>query len=175
MPEIKYRLLFDRRLEPKGTPRAVIGIPRVLNLYENFPFWSTLLVESGFRVQLSAPSKVGMYEKGAGTITSENICFPAKLAHGHIYDLIEAGVDRIFYPMVTYENPEFADSDGEYNCPVVGGYPELIKSSIDPAGKHGIPLDKPAITMRDLGLLKKACEIYLDSLGVDQKTARRAF
>jgi len=175
MPEIKYRLLFDRPMEPKGIPRAVIGIPRVLNLYENFPFWSTLLVESGFRVQLSAPSKVGMYERGAGTITSENICFPAKLAHGHIYDLIDAGVDRIFYPMVTYETPEFTDSDGDFNCPVVGGYPELIKSSIDPAGKHGIPLDKPAITMRDPGLLRKACENYLVSLGVDQKTARRAF
>jgi len=175
MTDIKYRLLFDRNLEPEGPPRAVIGIPRVLNLYENFPFWSTLLVESGFRVHLSAPSKVGMYEKGAGTITSENICFPAKLAHGHIYDLIEAGVDRIFYPMVTYENPEFADSDGEYNCPVVGGYPELIKSSIDPTGKHGIPLDKPAITMRDVGLLKKNCETYLTSLGVNRKTAQRAF
>ena len=66
-------------MEPQGQPRAVIGIPRVLNLYENFPFWCTLLVESGFQVHLSAPSKVGMYEKGAGTITSENICFPAKL------------------------------------------------------------------------------------------------
>ena len=175
MLDIKYRLLFDRPLEPETSPRAVIGIPRVLNLYENFPFWATLLVESGFRVQLSAPSRVGMYEKGAGTIMSENICFPAKLAHGHIYDLIEAGVDRIFYPMVTYENPEFADSDGVFNCPVVGGYPELIGSAIDPSGKHGIPLDKPAITMRDLGLFQKECEVYLAALGVDRKTARRAF
>ena len=175
MPEIKYRLLFDRPLEPKGAPRAVIGIPRVLNLYENFPFWSTLLVESGFRVHLSSPSRVGMYEKGAGTITSENICFPAKLAHGHIYDLIEAKVDRIFYPMVTYENPEFTDSDGVFNCPVVGGYPELIHSSIDPTGNHGVPLDKPAITMNDLGLLRTSCEAYLGSLGVPQATARRAY
>jgi predicted CoA-substrate-specific enzyme activase len=175
MTEIKNRLLFERRLEPDGAPRAVIGVPRALNLFENFPFWCTLLVESGFSVKLSAPSRVGMYEKGAGTITSENICFPAKLAHGHIYDLIEAGVDRIFYPMVTYENPEFNDADGVYNCPVVGGYPELINSAIDPASKHGIPLDKPAITMRDLGLLAKACEGYLTSLGVDRRTARRAF
>ncbi len=175
MTDIKYKLLFERRLEPEGQPRAVIGIPRVLNMYENFPFWATLLVESGFKVQLSAPSKVGMYEKGAGTITSENICFPAKLAHGHIYDLIEAGVDRIFYPMVTYENPEFEDTDGEYNCPVVGGYPELIQSSIDPLGKHGIPLDKPAVTLRDIGLLRKSCVSYLTGLGVDGKTARLAF
>ena len=116
-----------------------------------------------------------MYEKGAGTITSENICFPAKLAHGHIYDLIEAGVDRIFYPMVTYENPEFTDSDGVFNCPVVGGYPELINSSIDPAGKHGIPLDKPAITMRDLGLLKKACESLLGFIGSGSKDSAAGF
>ena len=175
MTEIKYKLLFERRLEPQGAPRGVIGIPRVLNMYENFPFWSTLLVESGFSVHLSAPSKVGMYEKGAGTITSENICFPAKLAHGHIYDLIEAGVDRIFYPMITYESSEFVDTDGEYNCPVVGGYPELIQSSIDPLGKHGIPLDKPAFTLRDMGLLRKSCVAYLGSLGVDGKTARQAF
>ncbi|RPI97423.1 MAG: CoA activase, partial [Chloroflexi bacterium] len=175
MPEIKYRLLFDRPMEPQGQPRAVIGIPRALNTYENFPFWCTLLVESGFRVHLSAPSRVGMYEKGVGTITSENICFPAKLTHGHIYDLIEARVDRIFFPMITYENPEFADADGVFNCPVVGGYPELIRSTIDPEGKHGIPLDKPPITMRDTGLLRKGCEAYLGALGVDQKTARRAF
>ena len=175
LPEYKYQLLFNRPMQPDGQPKAVIGIPRVLNLYENFPFWCTLLVKSGFQVHLSAESRVGMYEKGAGTITSENICFPAKLAHGHIYDLIEAGVDRIFYPMVTFENPEFTDTDGTYNCPVVGGYPELVKSSIDPAGKHGIPLDKPAITMRDLGLLQKNCEDYLGSLGIDKKTARHAF
>ena len=175
MTDIKQRLLFERPLEPKEEPRATIGMPRALNLFENFPFWCTLLVESGFRVQLSAPSRVGMYEKGAGTITSENICFPAKLTHGHIYNLIEAGVDRIFYPMVTFENPEFKDSDGVYNCPVVGGYPELIQSSIDPAGKHSIPMDKPAITMRDFGLLRKTCTAYLGSLGVDKKTAERAF
>jgi predicted CoA-substrate-specific enzyme activase len=175
LPEIKYRLLFDRPLAPQGEPRGVIGIPRALNLYENFPFWCTLLVESGFRVHLSAPSKVGLYEKGAGTITSENICFPAKLTHGHIYDLIEAGVDRIFFPMVTYENPEFSDSDGVFNCPVVGGYPEVIQSSIDPAGRHGIPLDKPAISLQDLGLLRRACADYLATLGVNRKTAQRAF
>lgn len=175
MPEIKYRLLFDRPMQPAAAARGVIGIPRALNLYENFPFWCTLLVESGFQVHLSAPSKVGMYEKGAGTITSENICFPAKLTHGHIYDLIEAKVDRIFFPMITYEKPEFADSDGEYNCPVVGGYPELIQSSIDPAGKHGIPLDKPAITMRDAGLMRSGCLEYLSSLGVDRGTAQRAY
>jgi predicted nucleotide-binding protein (sugar kinase/HSP70/actin superfamily) len=126
-------------------------------------------------VHLSAPSKVGLYEKGAGTITSENICFPAKLTHGHILDLIDAGVDRIFFPMVTYEAGEFNDSDGVFNCPVVGGYPEVIQSSIDPAGQHGIPLDKPAITLRDMGLLRRGCEDYLSTLGVDPKTARQAF
>lgn len=175
MPELKLKLLFERPTSPAGTPRGVIGLPRVLNLFENYPFWCTLLVESGFKVQLSSKSSVAMYEKGAGTITSENICYPAKLTHGHIYDLIAAGVDRIFYPMVTYETPEFSDADGTYNCPVVGGYPELIGSTIDPAGKHGIPFDKPIITLRDEGLLRHSCEEYLLGLGVERNISRRAF
>jgi predicted nucleotide-binding protein (sugar kinase/HSP70/actin superfamily) len=175
LPDIKYKLLFDRPMQPENAPRAVIGIPRVLNLYENFPFWCTLLVESGFAVHLSAPSRVGMYEKGAGTITSENICFPAKLVHGHIFDLIEAGVDRIFYPMVMDENPEFQDANGCYNCPVVYGYPELINSAVDPAGRFAIPLDKPAVAIGDLALLRAACEDYLLSLGVEKRVIQRAF
>jgi len=175
MPEIKLKLLFERPTQPQGQARAVIGIPRALNLFENYPFWCTLLVESGFSVKLSAKSSVALYEKGAGTITSENICYPAKLTHGHIYDLIAAGVDRIFYPMVTFENPEFADADGTYNCPVVGGYPELIGSTIDPAHKHAIPLDKPIVSLRDMGLLRQVCEEYLMGLGVDRATIRRAF
>jgi len=183
----KYQLLFDRETHPPhppqsplrggkaSTPILTLGIPRVLNLYENFPFWNTLLVESGFEVRLSDPSSNALYERGAVTVMSENICFPAKVVHGHIYNLIEAGVDRIFYPMVFYEKREFTDSANCYNCPIVSGYPDVVRSAIDPDGKHGVPLDTPAVNFDDKRLLKKACYQYLAGLGVSAKTFKRAF
>lgn len=126
-------------------------------------------------MQLSDASSNALYAKGAGTIMSENICFPAKLVHGHIYNLIEAGVDRIFYPMVFYEKREFTDSVNCHNCPIVSGYPDVVRSAIDPEGKFGIPLDKPAISFEDGGLLRKSCYRYLAGLGVSAKTFKRAF
>ncbi|MBW2631367.1 MAG: CoA activase, partial [Deltaproteobacteria bacterium] len=91
----KFKLLFDRKTEPDRPPILTLGIPRALNMYENFPFWCTFLVECGFKVVLSDTSSTGLFEKGSGTVMSDNICFPAKLAHGHIINLIEKGVDRI--------------------------------------------------------------------------------
>jgi predicted nucleotide-binding protein (sugar kinase/HSP70/actin superfamily) len=174
MTDFKNHLLFDRETVPVGTPRQVIGIPRTLNMFENYPFWNKLFVESGFEVKLSAPSSNDVYARGAGTIMSENICYPAKLAHGHVYDLIEAGVDRIFYPMVTFEQKEFTDALNSFNCPIVSGYPDVIRSAVNPE-KYGVPFDTPAVTFRDRGALKKIVTKYLTSLGVDKKTARRAF
>ncbi|MCP4543092.1 MAG: CoA activase [Chloroflexi bacterium] len=171
----KVQLLFDRETAPAAQPKLTLGIPRVLNMFENFPFWNTLLVECGFQVQLSDKSSNATYEKGIETVMSENICFPAKLAHGHIYDLIEAGVDRIFYPMVFYEEAEFADSVNCFNCPIVSGYPDVIRSAIDPEAKFGIPLDQPTINLQDKRLLRKACYQYLSGLGVSAKTFKRAF
>ena len=171
----KVQLLFERETAPASAPILTVGIPRVLNLYENFPFWNTLLVECGFAVRLSEDSSNAIYEKGVETVMSENICFPAKLAHGHIYDLIEAGVDRIFYPMVFYEEDEFADAINCFNCPIVSGYPDVVRSAIDPEGKFGVPLDQPAINFQDERLLKKACHQYLSGLGVSAKTFKRAF
>ena len=141
-----------------------------MNMYENFPFWSTLLVECGFRVQLSDPSSPELYAKGVGTVMSENICFPAKVVHGHIQNLIEKRVDRIFYPMVFAERREFVDAINSYNCPIVTGYPDVIRSAIDPAGKHGIPLDMPSVTFKDEKLLRQACYRYLRGLGVGRAT-----
>lgn len=175
LPEIKYKLLFDRSTDPVGKPLQTIGIPRALNMYENFPFWNSLFIESGFKVQLSIPSSSALYEKGAGTVMSENICFPAKMVHGHILDLIESGVDRIFYPMVFFEKPEFSDAANNFNCPIVSGYADVIRSAIDPETNFGIPLDRPTVTFDDLNLLKKTCFEYLTKLGVSRKTMKRAF
>jgi len=171
----KYRLLFERPYEPQGPPRQVIGIPRVLNMYENFPFWNTLLVECGFKTQLSEPSSNKLFKKGTASVMSENICFPAKLVHGHIEDLLTKGVDRIFYPMVFYEEGEFYDATNSFNCPIVSGYPDVVRSAIDPESRRGIPLDKPTVSFKDDKLLEKACRTYLKNLGVSNSTFVRAF
>ncbi|HET9492953.1 MAG TPA: acyl-CoA dehydratase activase-related protein, partial [Chloroflexia bacterium] len=171
----KHEMLFDRPMDPAGQPRLTIGVPRVMNMYENFPFWNTLLVECGFKVQLSDPSSPALHAKGVGTVMSENICFPAKVVHGHIRNLIEKGVDRIFYPMVFAERAEFADATNSYICPIITGYPDVIRSAMDPFGKHGIPFDMPSVTFKDEGLLRDACYRYLSGLGVGRGQFQRAF
>jgi len=172
---VKRELLFDRPVEPAGEARLTIGMPRALNFYENYPFWCTLFVESGLKVRLSDVSSSAIFESGARTVMSENICYPAKLLHGHIFNLIQAGVDRIFYPMVFYEKCEFGDAINCFNCPIVSGYPDVVRSAIDPAGGYGIPLDQPAITFQDVGLLKKSCQEYLAGLGVEGRVFEAAF
>ena len=110
----------------------MIGIPRVLNMDENYPFWFTFFTELGFRVVLSPASTRKIYELGIESIPSESECYPAKLAHGHVQWLINQGVKHIFYPSIPYERKEFADSDNHYNCPIVTSYPENIKNNMDP-------------------------------------------
>jgi predicted CoA-substrate-specific enzyme activase len=175
LPAVKLDLLFNRTSTPDGPPRATIGIPRVLNQFDNFPFWNALFVESGFAVQLSAPSSNELFEKGTTYVTSDNLCFPAKLVSGHIIDLVEQRVDRIFYPMVFYEKTEFSDSANSYNCPVVSGYADVVRNIIDPERRFGIPLDIPTVSFRDTKLLRRACLQYLAGLGVSRAQAARAY
>ncbi|MDR0353790.1 MAG: acyl-CoA dehydratase activase-related protein [Opitutaceae bacterium] len=153
-----------------------IGIPRALNYYENYPFWHALLTTAGARVVLSGRSTFNLYEKGAGTIMSDNICFPAKLVHGHIHDLIARKVDRILMPFVVYEQREDTRSVNTFNCPIVTGYSDVIRSAIDPEKKHGIALDAPGITFHDTRLLERACRGYIvDTLGLPARAFPRAF
>lgn len=163
--EDQIELLFERNTEPKGEPILTYGIPRCLNMYENFPFWCAFLTRCGFRVVLSSTSDLRLYEKGSPTVMSENICFPAKLAHGHIFDLIGKKVDRIFFPTVVYEQEEYDDALNTYNCPVVTGYPDLLKSAINPEGKFGIPLDNPAVSFKDFNLLKDQLYLFFKRVG----------
>jgi len=139
-------------------------------MYENFPFWNAFLTTCGFGVVLSAFSSQKLYAKGTSTVMSENICFPAKLAHGHLFDLVDKKVDRIFYPTVVYEQNEFEDALNSFNCPVVTGYPDLIKSAINPEKKFGIPLDNPAISFKDPSLLRDQLYLFFMSFGIDYKT-----
>jgi len=174
----KHNLLFERNCKAQqnsSTKPSTIGIPRVLNMYENFPFWNTLFTETGFNVVLSDPSTMQLYEKGLGTVMSDSICFPAKLVHGHIIDLINKKVDRIFYPMVVYEASEFEDAENSFNCPIVSSYPDVIKSSVNPSEKYHIPFDQPPIAMNNNKLLKRACYSYFNKLGVNKRLFLKAF
>ncbi|MDG6225761.1 MAG: acyl-CoA dehydratase activase [Candidatus Thermoplasmatota archaeon] len=170
----KIELLFKRRLEPEGISRGSIGIPRVLNMYENFPFWSTLFVEAGFKVIVSLPSTHTMAEKGLKNVMSENICYPAKLVGGHVLELVEIGVDRVFYPVVVFESQEYADTLNTFNCPIVTGYPDVVRSSLDIESKYGVPFDQPTISFREQRLLKKGVRRYLKGLGVPPSVVDRA-
>lgn len=104
----------------------VVGIPRSLNMYENFPFWHTLLTACGIEVRLSGESTYSSYEQSARMVMSDNICFPAKLVHGHVQNLIAQKVDRIFLPFVIFERK--GKEQNSYNCPVVTGYSEVVKA-----------------------------------------------
>ncbi len=129
--DYKYHLLFDREsLIEKEAKRGIIGLPRVLGMYENFPFWHRLFTELGFSVKLSPKSSRDIYDMGIETMPSESVCYPAKLAHGHIQALIDDGVKLIFYPSMPYEMTDNNGGDNHYNCPVVATYSEVIKNSV---------------------------------------------
>lgn len=170
----KNRMLWRRAMKPEQGIGMRIGIPRGLGIWEDFPFWCTLLTECGIEVVLSKGSNNKLYENGIRTIVADNICFPAKLMHGHIINLIEQKVDRILYPWVVFERKEDTDSGNSYNCPIVSGYADVIRSSIDPERKHGIPLDAPVINFDDRKLLTKSCCEYLGGLGVKKSVATKA-
>lgn len=130
--DYKAQRYFDYTpLSDEEAVRGTIGIPRILNMYENYPFWFTFFTKLGFRVVLTPASTRKIYELGIESIPSESECYPAKLAHGHVQWLINEGIDRIFYPSVPYERNEFADANNHYNCPIVTSYPENIKNNID--------------------------------------------
>ncbi len=149
----RYKLerLFSYEPLPKEKAKATIGIPRVLNLYENYPLWFTFFTELGYRVLISPPSTRLVYEKGMESIPSESVCYPAKLVHGHIAELLEQKPDLIFYPCVAYENKEFKEADSHYNCPIVTSYPENIKNNMEGLGKFL----NPFLSFRDKEILGK--------------------
>lgn len=174
LPYFKYKLLFDRNTEPETEPIFTAGIPRVLNLYENYPFWAAFLTECGIRIHLSKATSDETALTGSGTIMSDNICYPAKLVHGHIEDLLAAGVDRIFYPEVIYEIGEIKGSNNCFNCPVVSGYPDVIRSSMEPHIKHGIPIDSPSVSFKDEKMLSKELWRYIKPFGVKRAKFNKA-
>ena len=173
--DYKYRLLFDSRdvKYVNATKRHIkVGIPRILNMYEDFPFWNALLHAAGFDVILSSDSTFSQYEGALNTVMSDNICFPAKLAHSHLKELNEnPEVDRILMPYVVYEhNDDPKNTLNSFNCPVVSGYSDVIKSVIDLKK----PIDSPVINFAQPKALEKQIIDYLKKLGINKKTAQKA-
>ena len=145
--DYKLKRYFDYTpLSEEEARRGTIGIPRVLNLYENYPFWFTFFNQLGFRVVLSPVSTRKIYELGIESIPSESECYPAKLAHGHVQWLINQGIKTIFYPSIPYERQEFAEANNHYNCPIVTSYPENIKNNIDAIVNHEVDFLHPFIS-----------------------------
>ena len=168
--EYKNKLLFGYEpLEADEAERGEIGIPRVLNMYENYPFWFTFFTKLKYRVILTPASTHKMYELGIESIPSESECYPAKLAHGHVTWLIRQGIKEIFYPSIPYERKEFPDANNHYNCPIVTSYPENIKNNIDELRDDSIRFRHPFLNFESpetitLGLTREFPEIPAEEI-----------
>ena len=143
--DVREKFLFrDWPCTPNPAPQnTVIGMPRVLSMWEYAPFWTTLFRSLGFTVKLSRPSTRAMYERGLSAVSSDTVCFPAKLVHGHVRDLADQGVDRIFMPSVTTVTSENTSKTSQSMCAVVKGYPIVMRNSDNPEKRFGIPFDAP--------------------------------
>lgn len=171
--EDKYKYIFSNNVENESS-KIKIGIPRVLNMFENYPFWRTLFTSCGITPVLSDESTIQLFKQGIFSIMSDNICFPAKLTNGHIMNLVSKNVDRIFYPLVVKESKDHQRDTNCFNCPVVSGYPDVIRSAINPEVRYGILFDTPVVSFKDEKAVYDSCYNYLSSLGVKRQTIKGA-
>lgn len=154
--EYKMKRYFDYEpLTKEEAVRGTIGLPRVLNMYDNYPFWFTFFHNLNFRVVLSPASNRSIYELGIESIPSESECYPAKLAHGHVKWLIKEGVTCIFYPSIPYEREEFPDANNHYNCPIVTSYSENIKNNMEEIVNGEIRFLNPFLSFKNEEILVK--------------------
>lgn len=160
--EYKMQRIFGYKpLTAKEATRGTIGIPRVLNMYENYPLWFTFFTKLGYRVILSPRSSRSIYELGIESIPSESECYPAKMAHGHVYWLIQKGIKHIFYPCVIYERNETPESNNHYNCPIVTSYGENIKNNMEELSNPDIQFENPFISLESKKILtKRLIEVF---------------
>ena len=156
----KYQRVFNYKpLDDSNAMRGEIGIPRVLNMYEDYPFWFTFFTKLKFKVILSDKSTAQLYYKGMSTIPSDSLCYPAKLVHGHIMDLIERGVKKIFYPCEPYNFD--TRSDNYYNCPIVASYAENIRGNMDILREKEIDFIQPFLPVNNkLKLIDRLAEVF---------------
>ena len=172
----KYHRLFDYEpLTADKTSRGVVGIPRVLNMYENFPYWATFFKELGFRVMLSPQSSHQIYELGIETIPSESECYPAKLAHGHISWLIKRDVPFIFYPCIPYERKEVPGAGNHYNCPMVTSYSENIKNNMEELKEKNVKFLNPFMAFTSEAVLSKQLqEVFKKEFDIPESETKKA-
>lgn len=152
----KNKLLFDRPVLPADeAPRGTVGIPRALNLYENYPFWHAFFTELGFSVVLSDPSSKALYESGIESMPSESVCYPAKLTHGHIMNLLEKDPDFIWMPCIRWEREEDKTANNHYNCPIVMSYPQALGLNVDELNDSHVQFMNAFIPYHDKRELKR--------------------
>ena len=174
--EYKYKRLFSYEpLSADQATRGQVGIPRVLNMFENYPFWYTFFTKLKYEVVLSPTSTRKIYELGIESIPSESECYPAKLAHGHVSWLIKKGVKFIFYPCVPYERNEFPDAVNHYNCPIVTSYAENIKNNVDELKDPSIKFMNPFMAFTTEAILTdRLVEVFKDIPAEEVKAAAHA-
>ncbi len=154
--EWKFNRLFDYEPLPEAeAARGVIGIPRVLNMYENYPFWFTFLTKLKYRVIVSPKSSRDIYTLGIESIPSESECYPAKISHGHVMWLLKEGITNIFYPCIPYERDETPDANNHYNCPIVTSYAENIKNNMEEICAADITYIRPFLALDNKEALKE--------------------
>jgi predicted CoA-substrate-specific enzyme activase len=164
------RLFQYQPLDPGQAPRGVVGIPRVLNIYEDYPFWFTFFTRLGFSVRLSPRSSRSVYEAGMETIPSESVCYPGKLAHGHITRLMREGVPFIFYPCLPYSPKEDPGASNQFNCPIVTSYPEVILNNVEGLrDSAAVRYANPFLPLHHPARLKKRLMEELAWAGVSQE------
>ena len=172
----KYHRIFDYEpLTADKATRGIVGIPRVLNMYENFPYWATFFKELGFRVMLSPQSSHQIYELGIETIPSESECYPAKLAHGHISWLIKRDVPFIFYPCIPYERKEVPGAGNHYNCPMVTSYSENIKNNMEELKEKNVKFLNPFMAFTSEAVLSKQLqEVFKKEFDIPESETKKA-
>ena len=163
------RLFRYQPRDPERAPRGVVGIPRVLNIYEDYPFWFTLFTKLGFSVRLSPRSNRAVYEAGMESIPSESVCYPGKLVHGHVTSLIREGVPFIFYPCLPYSPKEDPGASNHFNCPIVTSYPEVILNNVEGLrGSAGVRYSNPFLPLHHPARLKERLAEELAWAGVSR-------
>lgn len=173
--EYKMKRYFDYEPLPEDrAPRGTVGIPRALNMYENYPFWHTFFTRLGYRVVLSPPSSRKIYELGIESIPSESECYPAKLVHGHIKWLIDNGIKFIFYPCIPFERIEFPGANNHYNCPIVTSYSENIKNNVEELRDPSIEYANPFLSFESEEILSNRLVEIFTKKGISKNEIREA-
>lgn len=174
---------FRKKLQNKEYPyeklmdneKTVIGIPRVLYFWEGMPFWNTFWKSLGFTLKVSPTSTRAIYENGIHAVPSDTECFPAKLVHGHIRELVKLGVDRIFMPIIVVMPSENTEETSFSRCALVKGYPIVIGNSDNPTRNYGVKFDSPYFYWyAEEDRERQICEYMEKEFGIDKAITRKA-